>query len=310
MSETTLPIYFSNANFGPRALFTSPERIGAFAAEAGFDGVEIVPLRYSAERYARAIRKADLVIGSLHQGFRTSNEEINTCAMVGETGLNRTDRLMRLPILGPLLIGPDMQGSADFMAAVQAKTEMHVPGTFYPQQDQERDRQNLLVASTTEKLFQPTDHVTRLIGASSVQDMLDKLMGRGYTGVVFDTFHARRKYVNTPETVSHIEVSLGQLLPAIKALHISLGRTEYNGSQPHIHTMRELQKALRGEFNGELGEMLEEIRTKRRPNLQYIVLESTMGSVGKAANVKQRADLVKAYADIAENVRGFFAQAS
>jgi hypothetical protein len=95
----------------------------------------------------------------------------------------------------------------------------------------------------------------------------------------------------------------------IVGVHVSLGRTEFESTQPHIPTRPELIKVLGGNFTSQLGEILTEIKSNKIPP-KYIVVESTIGSLRQIAGIKSRTDALKAYTDLAVNLRGFFARAA
>lgn len=300
MSEVL--IYFSAANFGVRVLRTSPEQIGEFAAEAGYDAVEVVPFRDRPDAIVRAVETGSLAVGSLHQGFRASRIERNACALVGEVGLNFTDRVMRLPLVGSQIVRPDMLGSADFMSRIQKGIGRQLPGTFYPQEYSAHDKRILDQAHTSEKLFQPTDHVAYLVGAPTVDAMKINTKERGYTGYVLDTFHVRQQYPYAERTVSTERAIFETIAPAAIGAHLSLGRFEFEATQPTIPTRQELVDALNGKFRGQLAEMLRVLANNE--HLQYVVVELVQSSIAQVMKGRQtRADMVQAYKDIASLLR-------
>ena len=290
-------VLFSNMNVGMSpALLWTPNKLGAFVSAAGFDGVELFPLVWPVERYATA---EGLVVRSLHQSFRMPLRPDNTNSFADEGVRTSVDIMLTSPF-GRLLM-PTIDESVTHMAKMQKACKERLPGVFYPRADEDRDRIQLIASMTTDHFYQPTDHVARLIGAENPQVMVDMLSMRGYTGLVYDVFHARRVYPNTQKTVSDVESSLPVLAPQVKSIHLSLGRLDFAKVQPHIPTVQELSAMLQGTVGGQLGEILQILKAQQPKS---IVLEVTMGAL-KAVTHKK--DVLGQYRSLVETTRSFFA---
>jgi hypothetical protein len=85
-----------------------------------------------------------------------------------------------------------------------------------------------------------------------------------------------------------------------------LNRTDIPG-EPHIPTLVEAQQALRGEYTGQLRDMLDVVKEVGNPS--YVVIEATLGSVAMASGHSRLDDLQKDYADIADGFREYWAAA-
>jgi hypothetical protein len=156
-------------------------------------------------------------------------------------------------------------------------------------------------------LFQPTDHVARLARTDTLMGFAGNLRGlRGYD-YVLDTYHARRRYGNeAPGLISDTKLSVPFMAPNTRAMHLSLNRSDIPG-EPHIPTLLEAQQALRGEYTGELRDMLDAVKEGGRP--EYVVIEATLGGVALASGHSQLDDIQKDYADIADGFREYWAAA-
>jgi hypothetical protein len=223
--------------------------------------------------------------------------------MAPHTSQCKKNLAIRSPI-GRLLLS-SMQASATYMSTVQSIMGRLVPGVFYPQEDSHRDTSTLRDSGTNLKLFQPTDHVARLLGVNTLEDLHAETARRGYDGYCFPTFHERRLFgKENPGLVSDTANSLEELAKKTKAVHIELNRVDFAAQEPHIPTRAELEAALQGNFNGELGEILTVV--KELGNVGYIVIESVMGGLKKVTGHKKIKDLQKDYQVIGDSARAFF----
>ena len=291
---------FANANLADsRYLLTPPAQMGQFAEEAGFDGVEWHPLFYPAHLVTRAVRRGDLKINSLHQSFRINAQD-------GDTDNYESEPTLQAKVVaGPLgrLVMPGVLQSAAFMATVQAETGP-LPAVLYPQSDTEQDRQALQKAQAAYNIFQPTDHVARLLGAQTAEDLLTESAARGYSGLCIDTFHTQRRYQREqPGPISDLDAALPILAPHTQALHVSLNRRDI-ASESHIPTEQDLHDALQGRFRGATREILDAV--SELGSAQFVVLELTAGSLAEVTGHTKRDDIQKDYRQLRDSLADYF----
>ena len=242
-------------------------------------------------------------INSLHQSFRATGPERNTNFFTDEKNATIVDTALASP-LGRILL-PNMRGSAKYMRTLQSLIGYPLPGIFYPQEDVQRDKAILETSATEYKLFQPTDHVTRLLGVVSLESLRTETEARGYDGYCLDTFHSQRLYGRAnPGIVSDLDRSLASLAQQTKALHVSLNRVDFIDEEPHIPTQKDLVETLGGNFTGRLSEILTAVREAGKA--KFIVVElgmSGLKSLTKHSNIK---DIQKDYEEIGNSIRSFF----
>jgi hypothetical protein len=116
------------------------------------------------------------------------------------------------------------------------------------------------------------------------------MYGRGKRGIVSDT-----------------GVSVPTVAPYTRAIHLSLNRSDIPG-EPHIPTLSETKKALKGEYDGELRDSDNLDILKDSGRVGYMVIEATLAGIAEASGHKRLADIQKDYADIAEGFRRYWQQ--
>lgn len=309
MSEqlTKVPkVVFANANLGLSPYTFKPtEWLGEYVREADFDGVEVHPLFHCAKEVGQAALAGTIDINSLHQSFRATGHERNTNRFVNEGKASLVDMALATPA-GRLLL-PNMRASARYMQTVQSILGHSVPGVFYPQEDAQRDSLILETSETELKLFQPTDHVARLIGASSLVELRSLTSGRGYDGYCLDTFHGQRHYGREKAgIVSDLDRSLPNIAKNTRAMHISLNRADFAVTESHIPTREDLVDALKGRFNGRLLEMLSTV--KELGSVEYVAVELTLDGLKDVTGHSKIDDLQKDYQMIGSTVKTFFSE--
>jgi len=294
----------------PSAL-RSPGWLGEFAAGAHCDGVEYMPMfdmlpGHTPAAIGRAVAKGELKLNSLHATFREGQNSADTNKLPGDPGAENPSLKGRI-IGSPLgrLILPEVCESADVMNQIQLAANRCVPVVLYPQADAEKDRRQIEAAHSLRHLFQPTDHVARLVGAANIVEFDEETSGvRGYDYVI-DTFHLRRRYGrDEPGVVSDFRTSVPYMAPNTSALHLSLNRTDIPG-EPHIPTEAEARKALKGVYDGELKEMLDVV--KETGFASFVVIEATSNGIADLTGHKSMGDIQSAYADIADGFREYWA---
>ncbi|HSD56155.1 MAG TPA: hypothetical protein VLA92_03305 [Candidatus Saccharimonadales bacterium] len=290
-------------------MLKSPEWLGEFARGAKCDGVEYMPVLdllpgHTPHAIAVAIRLGGLDVHSYHQTFRETRASRNTSKMPGdpENAKSLKGAVLNSP-LGRLIIA-GVTESAEVIGDIQRRRDEYKPVVFYPQTTSRRDKAMIKASETKHPLFQPTDHTARHMGAANLEEFGIHAEGvRGYS-YVWDTFHGRRQYGREePGIISRTKDSLPYLAGRTTAIHLSLNRTDIPG-EGHIPTLQEAQNALKGVYVGELGDNLQTL--KCIGEVQYVVIESTLGAMAAASGVTQLPDIQKAYADVAEGFREFW----
>jgi len=315
VSRPAVPeVIFSSINVAnvaetPREALRSPEWLGEFARGAGCDGVEYMPVFdllpvHTPRAVAAAMRSGMLNIRSYHQTFRETSASRNTNKLPGDPENEKSLKgaLLDSP-LGRLIIS-EVTDSAGVIGDIQQRSGKSMPVVFYPQRNSRQDKRMIQDAKTKSPLFQPTDHTARLMGTEDLDSFrihAEKIRGYSY---VWDTFHARRRYGrDEPGIISDTKTSLQHLAGKTTAVHLSLGRSDIPG-EDHIPTLQEGREALKGQYIGELRESLQTLRCIGE--VEYVVIESTLGAMAAAASVTQLPDIQKAYADVAEGFREFW----
>lgn len=306
-----IKVVFSSINVArtPHAL-KSPKWLGAFAAGANCSGVEYMPqfdklVGHTPRALGRAVASGELDLNSLHAGFRETPHSANTQRMIGEPlPRDAMSRLMGSP-LGRIIL-PEAVESARVMAEIQRHAGKDVPVVLYPQALTRDDRAQIAAAAGTYHLFQPRDQTANLVGSTTIEAFDDKMANvRGY-GYVLDTFHVRRRYGHDePGIISTINASVPVMGTNIRAVHLSLNRTDIPG-EPHIPTEAEGRDALNGRYTGELRYMLN--LAKALGEVEYAVIETEYDAVRSLTGHDSASDIQKDYADIADGFREFWAQ--
>ncbi|HEU4914153.1 MAG TPA: hypothetical protein VFT16_01980 [Candidatus Saccharimonadales bacterium] len=202
------------------------------------------------------------------------------------------------------LVLPEARESASIMGAIQEEIGERLPVTLYPQRSMEQEYAQVRAARGKVHLFQPRDQVARLTRTNTLMGFAGNLRGlRGYD-YALDTYHVRRRYgSDEPGVISNTELSVPFMAPNTRSLHLSLNRGDISG-ESHIPTLLEAQQALRGEYTGELRDMLDTVKAEGSP--EYTVIEATLDGIAAASGHHTLPDLQKDYADIADGFREYW----
>ncbi len=310
MSSRNIKVVFSSINIAgsPHAL-RSPQWLGEFAQGAHCDSVEYMPVfdkltGHTPRAVGHAVVAGLLNINSLHASFRERAES---------AGTNQPSKPDHQPGLAERVLSgrmgriilPEVFESAAVMAQIQQRMGKQVPAVLYPQAQFACDRAQIADAAASRHMFQPTDHVAKLVGATNL-GKFDHTMRtvRGYE-YVLDTYHVRRTYGEASRgIVSDTYHSVPYMAASTTALHLSLGRTDIPG-ESHIPTEAEARAALHGEYSGELRDMLDVV--KAWGSVGYAVIEATSGSLTELTGHAGIKDAQLAYADIADGFREYWA---
>ncbi len=295
-----MKILFSNVNFANTAYgLRPPEWLGEFAAEAGYDGVEVHPIWFSAESFAGAALKGRLNIQALHQSFsegRWRMQGVNN----DPAKASIADRIVNSPLVRPMT--PSMEDSADFIRETQKIIGEQLPAIFHPQITRDTDKTIIAAANPKAAYFQPTDHVAKIFRAGSVSAMMSEAWMRGYDGLCLDTFHAQRRYgAEKPGVVSSLGKSLGELAVNTRAVHFSLARSDIGGEDIDVKT--DLNAALNGITVGQTREILQEVAFWSRSTLDYAAVQLSAGALAYATKHRRAKDLQSYYGQIADTLR-------
>ena len=300
---------FASANIADprfRTIFhVRPEAVGRFAKTAGYDGVELHPAfdwLASPEAVARAVEEGKLAVNSLHASFRTTRRS---------QGTNRTNEkprgLVERAIASPLgrALMPEVVDSSAYMRAVQERIGAK-PCVLYPLPDRDLENQALNVGGGL-RLLQPTDHVAAMIGARTPEEMVEKLLARGYDGLILDTFHMQPKRYDggLPQVASDLDRSLPVFQPYVFGAHLSVNRQDTAGGIPDLQasTARDLDNALDGRYDGETGEILTAAWTS--PQFEYVAVETTAGQVAERTGHDEPFMLAMDYRRLSDGLRSY-----
>jgi hypothetical protein len=304
-----MKVVFSSINVAesPRHAIRSPEWLGDFARGAHCDGVEYMPVfdmlpGHTPRAIAKAVRSGNLKLNSLHASFRETDVSASGMTKAAGGGESVKAKLIASP-LGRIIL-PEVSESAGVMAKIQAESGLRLPVTLYPQSTLAQEYEQVRAARGSKHLFQPTDHVARLVRATTLMGFAGSMRGARSYDYVLDTYHARRRYgSDEPGIISDTGTSVPFMAPHTAAVHLSLNRSDIP-NEPHIPTLLEAKQALRGEYTGELRDMLDAVKEQGRP--EYVVIEATLGGIAAASGHTQIADLQKDYADIADGFRDYW----
>lgn len=285
-------VLFSNANLAqtanvlkpPHRPILSPRAVGAFAARAGYDGVDWHPaypaVPGSPGRVAAAVRKGNIQNLALHQSF---NEDPYKTELVG------LQQRVLASKLGQKMIMPGTRESVTFMADVQQRIGQKLPIVYYPNARAEDDYRMLQAGGASMNLFQPTAHVLEKWDVDSAVGLQDEARVRGY-GTCFDTHHAQRG--------GKFGLLLAGAAPISRAIHLAVAR--YDMPDQHVDIADNLNIALSGDYTGAIGDTFDAI--DEQGNLDYVVVEAPIEGIMRATGFMAMQDIVKVYADIAEGV--------
>jgi hypothetical protein len=303
-----MKIVFSSINVAAgRHGLKSPEWLGDFAKGAHCDGVEYMPIYdllpgRTPQAIAKAVRSGALTLNSLHASFRETEASGSGMTEAAGGGKSIKSKLIASP-LGRLIL-PEVSESTSVMGEIQEELGVRLPVTLYPQNSLKQEYTQARAVRGSKRLFQPTDHIARMTNTSTLMGFSGNLRGvRGYD-YVLDTYHVRRRFgQEEPGLISNTETSVPFMAPHTRALHLSLNRADIPG-ETHIPTLEETKQALRGEYTGELRDMLDVV--KERGAADYMVIEATVGGVAVASGHDRLADIQKDYADIADGFREYW----
>ncbi|HTE22540.1 MAG TPA: hypothetical protein VK674_05875 [Candidatus Limnocylindria bacterium] len=322
MPNQNLEVVFSNQNIldtDPRTnlgnLFRyTPGRLGEFAAAAGFDGVQWMPIfdmvpGHGIGAIKRAVDARELVVNSWHQGWRHTPRSRRQDRVPGEVS-NRGSWAARVAIntpgVGRVVFGPTVMGSA--RAIGKAQEELACSGTrdavFYPHANPQLDNKQIAAAQPDKALIQPHDKEARRVGASTLGEFDHKMrIVRGYNGYALDTGWVHHPSTIGPQVISNIEASVPYLAPYSPEVHLSVGRLDQGRSEA---SMTELRGALNGNYAGDIGYMLGVV--KEAGKVKRVVVETPLSSVARAIGDTSERGLQIAYQDIGNGIRNYWGQ--
>jgi len=322
MPGHTPEIVFSNQNIldpDPRTnlgrLFHyTPERIGEFAAAAGLDGVQWMPMVDMVPGHGlRAIKQAvdagKLEVNSWHQAWRHTPGSRRRDMIPGEEpdrGSWAARVAINTPGVGRIVFGPTVMGSAKAIGRAGRKLGRNEERdvVFYPHANPNLDHKQIVAAEAGKAIIQPHDKEARKVGATTLRGFDYQIRDvRRYDGYALGTGWIHRPSKVGPKVISTIEESVPYLASHSPEVHLEIGRWDQGRTEA---SMTELRNALRGDYTGEIGFMLGVVREVGK--VERVVIEAPFSSVAQAAEVTTDAGLISAYADIGEGFRSYWGQ--
>lgn len=312
--ECTPSIVFSSINFAhTQYALRSKEWLGQFSRQIQCDGVELMPFLdlvpgHTPKAIGRAVASGALQLNSLHAAFRTDSLSYDTHELPGEKppAPDQLTSMIGKIIRGPLgrIIMPEVCESAKTMAAIQHETGVKVPAVLYPQRLRYRDRSQVAHCQSSGILFQPTDHVARLIESDTLESFDVEMHERRSYSYVLDLFHVRRRYGrDKPGLISNTKESVPFMAPHTRALHLSLARTDIRG-EDHINTAWEALEAENGRYSGELRDMLDTV--KALGNVEYVTIEAPLNGLVAATGRQGLRGASGVYKSIVDGFRDYW----
>jgi hypothetical protein len=228
---------------GLATIYTTLLPIDAFidvSSESGYSGLEYHPLRWIpgiSINHGR-ITEPDR-IKSLHEGFRGERTILDS--------LKHPNKVLALQAYMTLPYGPT---SVEELNKIQEIVGKKLDIVLYPKTNPLEEAELGRHSDFGENTYQPTRGVMEMWGVNTIDEMIQKGKELGYTGIAYDTSHAR----TIPNWQEHLPYLLEQ--GVIKEIHLAAGRTDmgYEG------TVEELGDLLYGTRKTELSQMLQVIK--------------------------------------------------
>lgn len=230
------------AMFAPVALHTR------IATEAGYqDGVEFMPFHLPSLEVRLGIltaRTLDL-IQSAHQSYR-SERSIRDF---------RTHPRKDVALKAALAL-PDSIYSLTILARLRHLREdrchLSLPFVLYPLSERDRVTSNQVPDNS---LFEPSPELLEKWRVDNISQLGNEGQKRGYAGFCLDLYHLRRNS-RRGSSFGDWRNQLQLALPWTKEIHLSLGRTDFNG----IDSMAELKDVIYGTRQTDIIPILEAIK--------------------------------------------------
>lgn len=275
MSEIQPPEYF--LQFASTNLATSeypqlgmaghPARLGNFALEAGYDGVELHPAMLSRSTLLvnRAVNTGQLIVGSLCQSALGADRAVRDAPAPKPNLDERVQALKTAPQkyarrVGAHILRPNASASTEFIQEVQANMHRKVPAIMQPSTTMFEDRLNQRRTDAASYNIVPTDAAAQrwnmplTHGSRATEAFVDEAQRRGFS-FALDTIETRRRYVGFSETVSQLghprrEERLQKIAQATTALRVSFCPPDMD-DHAYFQARKELKYFLsEGAFTG------------------------------------------------------------
>ncbi|HUV72286.1 MAG TPA: hypothetical protein VMW25_04700 [Clostridia bacterium] len=250
--ERSTQVLVPNILGDPGSVVRGMRGIGRLVEKTGSDGAEVMPtpwLTIEVGSGLAVIEESGIIAGHLSPREKREPQVIwrEIIEMVKPSNLRSS------------LVFAESTRSYQTLVKIQKelkeKTGRELPTVFYPTApDCPWERNEEEAGKFSQVLFQPCPEVVELWGVRSVEDLLAEMRRRHYTGICYDTLHARL----VPE-LSDWRRSLlyPDFLEKVKEIHISAGRIDI--AQAEIDIMEELEGLFHPEKETELNWILWEL---------------------------------------------------
>lgn len=248
--ERRIEVLVPNILGDPGSVVRGMRGIGKLVEETESDGAQVMPtpcLVWQVGKGWGAIEESGIIAG--HLSPRKKRESQGNFWR----GLKQEAKISNLL---DLVVFAESTRSYQTLLKIQKelkeKTGRELPTVFYPtalERPWEEDEEE--AGRFSQVLFQPCLEVVKLWRVKSVEDLLVEMKKRRYTGICYDTLHARL----VPELSDWRRTLLQpDFLEKVKEIHVSAGRIDI--AQDQIDTMEELEGLFNPEKETELNWIL------------------------------------------------------
>lgn len=233
--------------------YTASWFLGRFVdaiTEAGYNGLEFHPLRVPTTEILWGLAGSKVeAIKSFHQSFHSPRNLSELRAR-----LEKEAPFKKFQIVAEHVLLVSQYDSLEVLARVQEKLGGKIPIVLYPDREPDPGIAGLPFA---EKLIQPYPGIMEELGVGSIDELLVKIKGGGYTGFALDLHHFR---VDGPSGLSlnPWQETLPKLLEHSKELHVAVGRVDFQSDKEK--TLSELKDITDNTRRTEMSQMLMAIR--------------------------------------------------
>lgn len=277
-------------------LFLPLEYWGKIARESGYRGFQWHPIRIGlpAIQLARGALSWQAK-DSIRSGHQSSRNETNPLQVWRHP--NRSLAAISFVTL------PDQLASLNNLERLQNVVGRKLPVVLYP--PHRKGEESGTQRPFGEKLVQPTPEIMRMWGVKTVQQLIEEVSRRGYTGFCLDLLHMRE--IGKPD-LSPWQETLPKLLSFTEEIHVSAGRTDvaYRPGLVGVDSKAELNDLHSGQRKTELSHILMAIRDLRWHGriVTEIPASSIKAALGSKGQFLSPRTLTAEHRQIARVIRG------
>jgi len=207
-------------------------RLVEIIQEAGYGGLELHPLRLPIHQLlsGSVSEKDKNSVESLHQSFHGPRNLTELWNRLKEESPSIQARIL----VQHLLLWP--AGNLDILIQVQKVLGRRLPVVLYPLPANDPQIPNL---PFSEKLIQPNPAMMEELGVKTIDELLQIMNRRGYTGFCLDLHHFRLEG-KSGATLGPWRETLPEVLEHTKEIHISAGRIDFKGEENVLIELKDL----------------------------------------------------------------------